>query len=230
MDRDDVRFELSSATLVGRMHAALRRNRQDAMASWTSGSRAIGVVADGCGSGTASELGAAVTARVMASRVRARLTRGERPRDAVSEAFADVVEALGSIAERASPPDQRADFVAEHLLSTVIAFVIDEKECVLLASGDGLTRIDGSTIVFDQGNAPEYPAYRLLGREVTPPIVRVFERATEVAIATDGFDEASLERALGARRSRLERALRIEQQRGSFEDDATIVIARRQSS
>ena len=50
-----------AAATLGRDHAVLRRNRQDAAAAEAIGEAAFGVVSDGCGEGSASEVGALLT-------------------------------------------------------------------------------------------------------------------------------------------------------------------------
>lgn len=220
-------FEILSASVTGRGHMALRRNRQDAMASGAREGWVFGVVSDGCGSGRASELGALVTATVMGEELARSASSGRSPEEALRASLEAAVGALGELADRAASRESRPGFVTDHLLATALAFVLTRDGGAILASGDGFAYIDGHVSSFDQENAPRYAGYALGGAEVEPPHIVSFGRARSIAIATDGFDRSSLERALAYEGRFLTRALRIDQRAGAFDDDATIVIARR---
>src|SRR4051794_25176148 len=118
---DDDAFELASAAIVGRTHFALRQNRQDALACSAREGWAFGVVSDGCGSGRASELGALVTASVMAESLATGASARRDPSAALMCAFEHAVAALGCLADRATSKDSRRAFVTDHLLATALA-------------------------------------------------------------------------------------------------------------
>jgi hypothetical protein len=94
----------------------------------------------------------------------------------------------------------------------------------VFAVGDGYAAIDDEIVSLDRGGPPDYPAYAVLGRTIRP---RLFVRgaAARVAVATYGFDEASLRRALELRSSALTRHLVVMQRAGAFTDDGAIAVA-----
>jgi hypothetical protein len=184
---------------------------------------ALGVVSDGCGSGKGSEVGAALSAAMVATSIERDLSRGV-PLDAVaSRALAAVVSLLGDVAARVGD----GAFARDHLLATVVAFAAQGDDAIVFAAGDGVALVDGEVALFERDNRPDYPAYELAGRSVTLEIRRV-RGARTLAVATDGFDRASIDAITGApRRGDLGRALVKLQREGAFEDDAAIAIARR---
>src|SRR5258708_23627761 len=156
---DRTLFVVVGASIVGGGHAALRKNRQDAM-SYASGAwGACGVVSDGCGSGDTSELGAIVTAHAMQVATSAAMQGGAAPRDALLLGADAVRSLLVSIADRCSFGASRRSFAAQHLLATVVAFAVENEGAAILACGDGLAWADGQRFDFDQNNEPSYLDY-----------------------------------------------------------------------
>ena len=231
-------FLVAGAAIVGRAHAALGKNRQDAVAYARGSWGACGVVADGCGSGEASELGAILSANAMLVAVARSMAEGASPRDALLLGTIAVRDALATVALGCSEASARITFVAKHLLATVLAFVATRDGGAILAAGDGIARVDEHWFVFDEENAPRYIGYRVIERERTEPRVVELARPSLIAIGTDGFDRASLDEAsLIARREATEgddrlardlvRHMRRRQREGCFEDDGAIVVAHR---
>src|SRR4051812_18994859 len=58
-------FAVSVASLIGREHVRLHRNNQDAAAVRIRGDVTVAVVADGCGEGAKSEVGATLAAEFL---------------------------------------------------------------------------------------------------------------------------------------------------------------------
>jgi len=231
-------FIVAGAAILGRTHAALRKNKQDAVAYGCGSWGACGVVADGCGSGEASELGAILSATAMEVAVVRAMEQGASPRDALLVGTRAVHHALASVALRCSETSARIDFVAKHLLATVLAFVVTRDSGAILAAGDGVARADEDWFVFDEDNAPRYLGYRIIDRERTEPRVIELARPALIAVGTDGFDRASLDEAsVLVRRDAphcehrlardLVRHMRTKQREGAFEDDGAIVVAHR---
>jgi hypothetical protein len=231
-------FLVTGAAIIGRGHAALRKNKQDAVAYGCGSWGVCGVVADGCGSGDASELGAILSARAMEVAVARAMTQGASPREALLLGTTSVRDALASVALRCSDASTRAAFVAQHLLATVLAFVVTRDVGAILAAGDGIARADEEWFVFDEDNAPRYIGYRIIERQRVEPHVIELARPSLVAIGTDGFDRPSLDGASAlVRRDAargeprlardLVRHMRTRQREGAFEDDGAIVVAHR---
>ncbi len=183
-----------------------------------AGGVACAVVCDGCSSGEASEVGARLSARWIATHA-PRLRRDLDDDDALAEAVvAGLVAHLGRVADELSDPGGRGAVVGSMLLATALVALIDTRErgrALVFGVGDGALFAGGATRLLDGdvtrgadgGGAPAYPAYRLLPAGAlaveTPDWlaarVHFAAPAAEVevlAIATDGA--ADLEAQRGA--------------------------------
>lgn len=212
--------------MLGRTHAALRRNCQDALTSGQGEWGAFGVVSDGCGSAAHSEVGATLTAAVAGNVLRASLRRGARPTEAIRAAHASVVECLQRLAISCATSIWEADaFNREHLLSTLVAFAMTAEETAIAMIGDGIVRVDDAEVARKHDDAPGYVSMGGGGE-----VFRTITGARVVAIATDGFDPASFAEVGAIQTPDLTRHMRVRQRDGAFADDASIVVARRAAS
>jgi Protein phosphatase 2C len=153
-------FELAAATVLGREHARAGRNNQDALWARASEHGLAAVVADGCGSGAQSELGAQLGARRAVEGALSLL--GQVPVDSpefLQRLGADVLcflQALsGQLGERA---------IGEALLFTLVGAVVTPEHTLVFSAGDGLWALNGDVHRLGPfpGNAPPYLAYGLL--------------------------------------------------------------------
>ena len=214
-----------AAATLGRDHAVLRRNRQDAAAACATGEGAFGVVSDGCGEGVASEVGALLTVAL----ARAALARGLASRlelAAIARLAADEVELGLAKLARSIAQQGRTAFVHEHLLATLVGFVVRGREAVLFAAGDGVWLANDFTRVLEQGNRPLYPAYGLNGTRV-PLLIERVHGADRVAVSTDGLEPEQLRVLSSSAPAALGRRLVLLQRDGALSDDGAIAIATR---
>lgn len=217
---------MASGRIVGRDHAVKRRNCQDACAAGVEGEAAFGVVSDGCGEGAASEVGAALTCAVAVEALRRSLAEGV-PFDALpSIVLGAITAAMTPLASAASDPAAPSRFIRDHLLATLVAFVVSDEQAIVFACGDGVLMVDGEVLVFDEDNRPSYLGYLLTGRSIEPRVHR-FGRVDRIAVATDGVGAADLAGIVRTHRADLTRALRVEQHRGALEDDGAVASATR---
>lgn len=186
-------------SVTGREHRRLGRNNQDAWAIRHDGDLVVGAVADGCGEGKASEVGAALTARWVTTWFRRLWDQaGRRLSVEVANRVADgLVGALGRLADDLAPASShRPRVVGELLLTTVLVAAVDDWAALIFGVGDGLIGVDGtwSRLEAGEGNAPPYLGYRLLPEQAArrpPEVPMVHLRAsrtsvTTLAVATDG--------------------------------------------
>lgn len=216
---------MSTGIVLGRNHAALRRNRQDALASGRGEWGAFGVVSDGCGSAPDSEVGAKLTVAVAGNLLRASLRGGVAPTLALREAHEAVVSVLRRVAMLCATSVWEAEAVDhQHLLATLVAFAVTERETAVLMIGDGTVRVDDDVVARSHEDAPGYVS---CGGGAA--LARAFPGARSVAIATDGFDLESFDAIAAIRAADLTRHMTIRQRKsGAFTDDAAIVVARRE--
>ena len=154
-------FELAAATVIGREHARAGRNNQDALWARANEHGLAAVVADGCGSGAQSELGAQLGARRVVEGALSLLGNRvpiESP-DFLQCLGADVLCFLralsGELGERA---------IGEAFLFTIVGAVVTPEHTLVFSAGDGLWALNGEVHQLGPfpNNAPPYLAYGLL--------------------------------------------------------------------
>jgi hypothetical protein len=183
-----------TGSVLGREHARLGRNNQDAVAVAREGEWLVAVVTDGCSSAPASEVGARLGAAFLAAHVPAIAQREASPEAVAREASAALLAYLGTIARGLAVHDDAATVVHDHLLFTFLCAVVGPSRAFVFGAGDGVFSIDGHVTVLDSGpeNAPAYIAYGLLAG-IAPRTSPTCVHATvdtsalrSLVIATDG--------------------------------------------
>jgi len=183
-------ISITAAAVTGARHQRASRNGQDAVATWRGADSAVVVVADGCGSGPSSEVGARLGATLFARLLGARLARAGNERVDRAETWAatrvDVVAGLADLLERV--PGDRAQLIHDCWLFTIVAAAVTPDGAAVWALGDGAYSFGDHTRVLGPfaDNQPPYLAYDLLGdpREAHFAIAPA-GRGT-IIIATDG--------------------------------------------
>lgn len=200
-------------------------------------------VADGCGSGRHSEVGARVGAALWAE---ALCRRGAD----LDQARRDVVAQLQVLATAMG--GDLAEVVREHFLFTLIGCVIAGGRALVHAIGDGLFAVDGEveTLGPFPGNQPPYLGYDLVGGGGGPITVcadRPAAGIASIALATDGASELDLAALVADPRTTRNRdvlrrrlavinrevvepdweARRVHRRRGRLGDDTTVLVIRR---
>jgi hypothetical protein len=250
-------FETAAGTVIGRDHALARRNNQDAFCTWSGAEGVIAVVADGCGSGRSSEVGARLGARLVTEALRRHQHQlAEAPIDEVLESVRlDMLESLRRLAVDMGGSLTQA--VSDYLLFTVVgALVVDPVACVF-ALGDGVTMVNGEAdVIACADNRPPYLAYGLTNSDGDGPGFEVrralpVQDVDSILIGSDGVldlmnvgplrqfweddrhfcNPASLTRRLTLLNRDSQRvdwdSRRIEREHGLLPDDTTVVVLRR---
>jgi hypothetical protein len=192
-----VEFQIAGGTVTGREHVALGRNNQDAFC-WSAAPEAtVAVVADGCGSGRYSEVGAHLGARLVAESLRARAARfdEEPPADVLERVRLDVLARLRILATAMGGRFNQV--VSDYFLFTTLAFVVTPRTATVFGIGDGVFGVNGATSTLTAAdNAPPYLGYGLaashLGDDLLPFVIHVQRPAVDVhslLVATDGAAE-----------------------------------------
>jgi hypothetical protein len=186
------RFAAVGGGAIGRAHARAYRNAQDAFAIAAGRDAIVLAVTDGCSSGAATEVGAALGARWLAENT-ARVAREETDGAARAAAvtaglvafLAKVRSALGATSE--SDPC----VVGDLLLFSFLVALVEPERTLVFGVGDGVVMVNGDVHALDAGpeNAPDYAAYALLGPGSATPRVHhdgATSDLTSVLVATDG--------------------------------------------
>jgi hypothetical protein len=191
------RFEIAGGSVIGRDHVRLGRNNQDAFCWSATPDAMVALVADGCGSGRYSEVGAQLGARLLVQAIRERSGAfDEEAPDAVLEcARQDVLARLGELVRgMGGRPSQ---VVSDYWLFTSLGFVVTSRTFVVFGVGDGVVVVNGQTRVLTAANnEPAYLGYGLTGSSFAEEALRftVFDRGaaddvTSLLVGTDGAGE-----------------------------------------
>ncbi len=190
-------FEVAAGTVAGRTHALAGRGSQDAHVIRRDGDRLVAVVADGCGSGEQSEVGAWMGAHIVATAVERALDEGM---SLETEALWEAVRcrSVEVLARTARDMGGRLDeALRRFFLFTVVGLVLSGERAAVFAAGDGLVAVNGEVVRLGPfpGNAPPYIAHGLMAGWTgpAPEIAVVKGLATRdvesVLLATDGAVE-----------------------------------------
>ncbi|WP_420630925.1 protein phosphatase 2C domain-containing protein [Candidatus Leptofilum sp.] len=241
---------ISHATTIGRAHRLMQRNCQDFAATASPAPHiAIGIVCDGCGSkykenGTLqattypshNETGANLLGQFAVNFLNQKLANFSEPLcpQAVENVLSDLHLAAISFLHHLTahfPAATRRQFVATHLLTTLVGFVRTPETAVFFWQGDGFLVADGRVQPLHSNNQPDYLAYQLLQPK---PAQTNFQLAFVpqpqnlrwLAVATDGWSAQQLCQLAEPRPPlALQRWLNVQsQQRGHFDDDGAVAL------
>ena len=189
-------FAIAAGSTIGRDHRETGRNYQDAWVLQRTEKLTIAVVADGCGSGRFSEIGARLGSMLLADNLREQYLSGRGINWA--RAQRQVLARLDTIAGMCGS-DYRP-FVEDHFLFTLVGMMMTPVVTTAFALGDGVIAINGEVKRLGPfpDNMPPYLGYGLLeGRIGIDPGLIVLEPIVELAtddvdtwlIGTDGVDD-----------------------------------------
>lgn len=160
----ELTFELAGGSVVGREHRRVGKNNQDAYGWSVAEAGVIAVVCDGCGSGSHSEVGAKLGARMIVETMQ-RVLESDLPLE--NEAIWPTMQQmwltqLQQVAAQLG--GDRAQTIQDYLLFTIVGIVMTPTLTAVFALGDGVIAINDQVIQLGPfaNNAPPYLAYGLL--------------------------------------------------------------------
>ncbi|MCP4428193.1 MAG: protein phosphatase 2C domain-containing protein [Chloroflexi bacterium] len=235
---------LAHATIIGRSHRLMQHNSHDfAISDSPRPSVAFGLVLDGCGGKVDkalahSEVGAKLLGRFMAEYLSKQLSVNGKQfclETLLDGLYHASLSFLQGIVDLYAFPTQaeRAQFVAVHLLATLVGFVAAGDEAVFFWQGDGYLAHNGEITTLDSQNQPDYLAYQLLRTDEERSNGRFHAKSIAnpkdiewLAVATDGWRPELLAELAEPRASlALQRWLNVQaRQRGNFEDDGAVTV------
>lgn len=171
-------FSLASALVTGSSHRQLHYNCQDAIALHQDDGFIVGIVADGCGSGRHSQVGACLGAEFAMEFCKRHFRKSQ-----FDAAFLlqNMIEYLHQLCDLQMPSDRTA-FIEDHFLFTLFGFVSTPQETHLFHAGDGYIVVNSKEWRIDHDNRPRYIGRHLLGGKAT--------------LLTERFPTAEIERLL----------------------------------
>ncbi|GHO47923.1 protein phosphatase 2C domain-containing protein [Ktedonospora formicarum] len=160
-------FRICAGSITGRDHLLDGRNCQDALHylefEVEGAPYVVGVVADGCGEGLYSEVGARLVAPFVCQSIRNSLRNNVPLEDLPNLLLVQVKRFLYLLLDGYDFSDEgeRDIFIHNHLLFTLVGFVITPQETLTFLAGDGLIQVnDVSHCIREE--APAYLTYMLV--------------------------------------------------------------------
>ena len=220
------KFEWAKGSVTGREHIRINKNNQDAVLIKSTADYVIGIVADGCGSKTHSEVGAWLGVEILVEAIANHLPQSltEETLDTIGEQVIDRLPKLSNF--------------QDYYLFTLLGFVVTSTDTIVFGCGDGLFSINGdlSQLSFEN-NAPPYLIYPGTKLEVYQHIPT--EELTSIVIATDGLEDWLKAKDLNQfsqldkyfkNPDQVRRTLAIAQKKESLlADDTTLITLRRKT-
>jgi len=228
-------FRVKTGSIIGRAHSQHQANCQDKFALTTEkiGEQhyLIGVVADGCGSGKHSEIGAGLLANFLVRETARQLAKGTDLTELPNLLYPAAVCYLKRVLAGLQPgdPANLGQTVADYFLATALGFVIGPEKGIIFTAGDGLLAINETVNVLDKQNYPDYLGYHLLAGSEMPMTFEVTEfevaELERLAIWTDGLCPEHLPQTWGHQHPRgLQRQLNLLSRSGCLVDDTTGIV------
>ena len=191
-------WRISSASIPGSDHTMPGKpgwkNNQDATFAYNDDSLTIGIVADGCGSGKHSEVGAEIGVRLFGEMLRQSATRSLELGNMSFAGFERLrMNLLGQISVLACQMGQSLSTVVnDYFLFSLVGFIATQEETIFFYCGDGVYFVNGESVKLGPfpGNKPPYILYGLMG-DSSPSFEIVSYKTssvTSVAVGTDGTD------------------------------------------
>lgn len=245
---------INQAVVIGRSHRIMQQNCQDfSITRELQPGLAFGVVLDGCGSKyrgrersipSNNEVGSKLLGQFADAYLSQSLSnlivnsRFGRPAllELINGLYSGTLDLLAEVVKSIPFADEaaRVEFVATHLLSTVLGFVITPDAGAFFGLGDGFLCQNSQITRLESQNQPDYLAYRLVDGDLSMGStsgfqIEIIENSSEcnwLAVATDGWNE-SLVGMLETPRQKfsLQRWVNCQaRQRGQFEDDGAAAV------
>ena len=151
-------FQVTAGSVMGSHHRALFRNNQDAYRISQTPDAIIAILADGCGSGRYSEVGARLAPGFIAKRLNdPGLNFLDKNYVALKVAVNDLQNTISDIV--AGQVDEPTRCVNDMFLFTLLGAIITPELTYIFAFGDGAYMLNGELTILDQDNTPNYIGY-----------------------------------------------------------------------
>ena len=244
-------FFIKSGKIIGRSHLLSGKNCQDALRTTTldiqDRSFQFAWIADGCSEGRYSETGANLATEFLINQT-AKYLQIDIDLDYISLfLYDDLLKFLRINLQSFSFQNelQRVDYIKNHLLFTLIGFIIGPEESLVMAFGDGVVLINDDQIFRNFNDESPYPAYHLIDGRYLNPNRRKIESEFDIypirtadlqklAIGSDAWIQEPdlLSQIWGhPHPNQIQRNLNLWSDRDRrLSDDATLVVAERINS
>ena len=177
-------FTFTSASVIGNFHQRLNCNNQDALEFYQDKNIIIGVVADGCGSGSNSEVGSRLSVNFVINFCRKHFTTATFDSQKLKVAL---IEYLSEIIKN-QQTKEKLEFIENYLYFTLFGFVVQPNQTFIFHTGDGLYYLNEKEVIVEQNNQPKYIVKNLVNGnvEIEVDIIET-SKLNRLLISTDGL-------------------------------------------
>lgn len=172
-------FQVAAGSIVGRNHSdpLVAKPNQDAFVHHSFEDMSFAIVCDGCSSGTHSEVGASLGARLIEQSISTRLRDAYQASQNDPEGFLervrqDVLAEIRVLANRMG--GSFTETIGDYFLFTVMGALVTPEWTCVFSNGDGVYFVNGQahSIGPFPGNEPPYFAYQLVQSKFEPQALR----------------------------------------------------------
>jgi len=176
-------MKIGYATIQGHTHRNLEYNNQDFVLITENDNFKIGLIADGCGSGSNSEVGAQLGLKFLSKRIIEKIDS-----DWKSNLKEDIQRYSKEISEIHSSDSK--GFIRDFLLYTIIGFVEKDNILTIFSYGDGVIIIDDKIEIINHDNRPKYLNNELIGNEGGEFIFKEINFENQkIILGSDGLED-----------------------------------------
>jgi len=247
-----MKWNINSASIIGRDHELTKKNRQDFVCSHVSDDIIIGIVCDGCGESQYSEVGASLIGtfvlnyfKLYTKHLSQVLQSSIDIKTSLESCFSDFIFSFqrSLLFYCTDEPVQQVLFIKEFMLSTCLFCVLINDKVIIGHCGDGVIITNDQTRSLDQKGSPHYIAYKNIPKEAletSPSELEFFKieildqkDISKIVIGTDGIqpliDKSLINQLYGTQKRQLQRKFNIWQEQKIFGDDATCIVIEKQN-
>ena len=156
-----------------------------------------GFIADGCGSGKYSEIGANQSARMAIRQMHDLMLHGYSAAAIPGLLFSDILNYINkNVADNCLNTcdySERAELVADYWLFTALGIIMSDNQGVIFYAGDGVISLNDDLTVLDQNNAPTYLGYACIP---DPEKFNITEQFIPRKFTTITFDPNEIDRLM----------------------------------
>lgn len=177
-------YTTASASVTGSSHQKLYYNNQDAYHYYQDDHLIVGVVADGCGGGSDSEVGARLGVNFVTNFCRKHFTHAPFEVNLLKNGLVDYLKQV----VKNQQTREELEFIENYLFFTLFGFIIQKDQTSIFHSGDGVYLLNEKEVVVDQHNRPNYIAKTLISGAAEIGTESIASSQLErLLVATDGL-------------------------------------------
>jgi serine/threonine protein phosphatase PrpC len=182
-------FTVATASIIGSSHRKLYYNNQDAYHYYEDKNIMIGVVADGCGSSSNSEVGSRLGVDFVVNFCKKHFSDQPFDPEKLSNGMIDFLKNVIKNQETT----EEIDFIENYLYFTLFGFIVQADRTYIFHSGDGIYHLNDKEVLVEQNNRPNYIAKSLISGNAKIEVDSIETSKLErLMVATDGLSHLNV--------------------------------------